>query len=164
MAKFNLQEALKGLKDAKQEAAPRPCPKCGEHDADGPCYGYDCSTYEPDFDCSAEIPQECDTCLYIACEACRVKLVSEILPDHVFTKKGGHCKKCGGPVGDTGCPNVACLGQPFQPNGQYIEKEALYKLIDAANAKWDCASTNAAMRELMTSIELMLEKGGNAKS
>jgi hypothetical protein len=162
MAKFNLQEAFKNLKAEEAKAAPRPCPKCGESDADGPCYGYDCSTFDgPDFDCSAEIPQECDTCLYIACEQCRLKLVKEILPDHEFTKAvtGGRCLKCGGPVGDTGCPNVECLGQPFRPNGQYIEKEVLFKLIDAANAKWDSAGSNAAMRELMTSIELMLEKG-----
>jgi hypothetical protein len=90
MAKFDLKEALKNIKSDKQKAEPRPCSKCGEQDAGGPCYGYDCSTHDgPDFDCSAEIPQECDTCFYIWCDECKVGLIKEILPNYDVAPHAG---------------------------------------------------------------------------
>lgn len=51
------------------------------------------------------------------------------------------------------------LVNEIMPNYIHIEKEKLYKLIDKANAKWDCTATRSAMRELMTDIELLLECG-----
>lgn len=64
-----------------EKIAPRPCPKCGERDCGGPCYGYDCSTHDgPDFDCSAEITQDCDDCFYVWCDDCKLVLVGALLP------------------------------------------------------------------------------------
>jgi len=37
--------------------------------------------------------------------------------DGTRTGGGGQCLVCGGPVGETGCFRVECLGQPFKPNG-----------------------------------------------
>jgi len=67
-----------------EKAAPRPCPKCGERDAGGPCYGFECGSYnEPDFDCRASIPQDCDDCFYIWCDECKKKhLIAELFPEH----------------------------------------------------------------------------------
>lgn len=84
----DFKELFKNLDVEKQKANPRPCPKCGERDCGGPCYGYECSGPDGyDYDCSSEITQECDDCFYIWCDECKLALVDEIMPNHIHISK-----------------------------------------------------------------------------
>jgi len=61
------------------KAAPRMCPRCGERECGGPCYGVDCSGPDGyDFECTASIDQECDHCFYVWCNECKKKLIREL--------------------------------------------------------------------------------------